>query len=349
MYNGTGGFRHRFFWLILLGFLASGCTILPETVTPTSIAFTPISAPTQNTTKAQTRPFWELTVTPDPGRATAVSAMAQTALATAVLPTPTPGEELTAYLPRLSELPQCRTLDYTVALTSARASCALDPRGSLSITIQTSPTPYAPKSLTLPAAYQPVRFETIGDASIAGTNAAGDAMYVAFIRLQTRVTLTYNTPGQTANPLTVREIARLLEAKTPESSPPPLALRFPAEPRLEKKSAYFSAVHFSLISKGQYRFSQDFKQGDQVCVYVAPLQRDHSQLWTIVLVDLQTEQVVKKMVRGMYAQNLCGGLEPDYPKDTYRAGDQYEVRIAVNNEWVVTYPFETVRPSQSAP
>lgn len=349
MHKGTGGFLRRLSLLIVLGLLASGCGITPETVNITPVAFTPISAPTQNTAKAQSRPFWELTTTPDPSRATAISAMAQTAQATEVLPTPAPGQELTAYLPRLADLPQCRNLDYVVTLTSARASCSLEPRGSLSITLTASPAPYAPKSLTLPAAYKPVQFDTIGDASIAGVNATGDAMMVAFIKLQLRVTLTYSTPNQAVDSVTVRSVARLLEAKTPESSQPPLALSFTENQNLENKGLYFSAIHFSLINNGQYRFTSNYQEGDRVCVYAAPRQRDYGLLWTIVLYDLQTEQVVKKMLRGMYAQNLCGGLEPDYPKDTYKPGDRYEVRIAVNDEWIATYPLVTSNPSRSAP
>jgi len=346
MRNCPCNFIYRLFLMFLFGILVSGCAIAPEAPTFTPIAFTPIAASTQ--TQTPSRPFWELDSTRDPNRGTAVSALLQTT-APLVTPTPLPGQELIAYLPRPADLPECQAINYVVALTSAQAACSLIPRGSLSISIISSPAPYAAKSLALPAAYQPVQFETLGQASIAGVNEQGDAMTVAFITRQVRVSLTYNTPKQEVNPTTVLLIARKIEEKVPASSPPPLALSFPENRQLEKKATYFSTINFSLITDGQYRYSSDFKQGDRVCVYAAPVRRAYDQLWTIVLYDLQKEQVLKKMVRGMYAQSVCGGLEPDYTKDSYKAGDRYEIRIAVNYEWIATLPFETSNPSQSSP
>lgn len=325
--------------------LVSGCSIAPQTPAFTPIAFTPVTASSQ--TPTQSRPFWELPVTPNPTRPITESDLAKT-LYPESTPTPIPGEELTAYLPGLADLPQCQSINYSVALNSAQATCALQPRGSLSISILSSPTPYAPKSLTLPAAYQPIQFDTLGYASIAGVNQQGDALMVAFITSRIRVTLTYSTPKQAVDQRTVLAVARKVAEKVPESSPPPLALSFPDNQHLENRELYFSAIHFSLYGDGQYRYTSDYKQGDQVCAYVAPSRRAYDQFWTIVLYDLQKEQVLKKMVRGMYPQNLCG-LSPDYPKDTYQAGDVYEVRIAVNDEWVATFPFTTSNPSKSAP
>ncbi len=346
MRNCPCNFIYRLLLMFLFGIVVSGWAIAPEAPTFTPIAFTPIAASTQ--TQTPSRPFWELDSTRDPNRGTAVSALLQTT-APLVTPTPLPGQELIAYLPRPADLPECQAINYVVALTSAQAACSLIPRGSLSISIISSPAPYAAKSLALPAAYQPVQFETLGQASIAGVNEQGDAMTVAFITRQVRVSLTYNTPKQEVNPTTVLLIARKIEEKVPASSPPPLALSFPENRQLEKKATYFSTINFSLITDGQYRYSSDFKQGDRVCVYAAPVRRAYDQLWTIVLYDLQKEQVLKKMVRGMYAQSVCGGLEPDYTKDSYKAGDRYEIRIAVNDEWIATFPFETSNPSQSSP
>lgn len=341
MQNRTGGFRHRLFFWTVLGFLVSGCTLVPEPVTVTPIAFTPVNVPTQDAAQGPSKPFWELTTTPDPYRATAVVELAQTAFPDAAVPTQEPGEELSVYLPILEELPQCLSLDYVVQLTSARAVCSLIPQGSLSITVFAADKAYAESSLSLPTGYKEVAHDPIGQASIAGTSERGDTVTITLFKKQMRVFLSYTTPRMPVDPLQVLAIARRMERKLPESSPPPLALSFPEEPRLEKKADYFSAIQVSLITNGRYHFSSEFNKGDRICVYVAPLRTDYDQLWTIVLYDLQTEQVVKKMLRGMYAQNVCSGLEPDYPQGTYKAGDRYELRIAVKDEWIATFPLET--------
>lgn len=341
MRNCTGNFLRRLLLLSFLGALVSGCAIVPEPVTVTPIAFTPVFVPTSDPIQGHSKPFWELTATPDPNRATAVSELVQTALPLEELATADPGQELIAYLPRLTDLPQCQSLDYVIQTTNARAVCNIIPQGSISVTIMASPTPYTANSLSLPTAYQAVDHDTIGQASVAGTSERGDGVTVLFIKKQIKVFLSYSTPNQVADPETVLKIARLVERNVPESSPPPLTLSFPDNQQLERKAAYFSAIQLSLITNGRYHFSSDFKQGDQICVYIAPLKTAYDELWTIVLYDLQKNQVVKKMMRGMYAQNVCSGLEPEYPKDSYKTGDQYEIRIAVNEEWVATFPLVT--------
>ena len=324
-----------------MGFLVSGCAIVPEPVTVTPIAFTPVIVPTQDPIQIESKPFWELTATPDPYRATAVIELALTAFPGETLPTANPGEELVVYLPRLSDLPQCQSLDYVVALTSARAVCNIIPQGNISITVFAADKVYAESSLSLPTGYTAVEHNPIGQASIVGTSERGDAVTVTFIKKQMRVFLSYSTPKLPVDPLKVIDIARRIERGLPESSPPPLALSFPEEPKLDKRADYFSAVQVSLITNGRYHFSSEFNKGDRICVYVAPLRTDYDQLWTIVLYDVQQEQVVKKMLRGMYAQNVCSGLEPEYAKDSYQAGDQFELRIAVKDEWIHTFPLVT--------
>ncbi len=336
MRNCAGNFIVPIFFFLIMSSTASGCS---PSATPAPIAFTPIatSSPTQIST---TRPFWERTSTPDPFRATEITAI-ETVISAEESATAIPGKELYEYLPRLADLSQCQSLDYTVQLTSAQAVCRIIPQGSISMRISAAARPYAESVLSLPAGYTAVETPPIGQASVVGQSAGGDVITISFIKGSIFVQVSYDTPKRAINPDNVISIARRIERGVPDSSSPPLALSFPQAPQLEKRESYFSEIHFSLITNGRYRFSSDFQQGDRICVYVAPKQTAYQKLWTIVLYDLQTEKVAKKMLRGMYAQNICSGLEPDYSADSYRAGDRYEVRIAANDEWVATFPIVT--------
>jgi hypothetical protein len=60
---------------------------------------------------------------------------------------------------------------------------------------------------------------------------------------------------------------------------------------------------------------------------------------TAGLYDFQKKEIVDKVSFEMYSQTSCGSLGLKY--GTFKVGDQYEYRIAVGEDLVAVFPFET--------
>jgi hypothetical protein len=255
-------------------------------------------------------------------------------------PTPVPGPEVTTYLPNQSDLPQCIHLQYLVRLNNATVSCTLAGKASFSISIAVANSSFKTSSLALPSLNDAVDFPTFGDGSIAGKTKAGDKVTAIFVKHKTKVTIVYYTPRTKININDVINLAQMMESKDPGDVNPPLSLAFTANQNLALAKQLFSQLNFWILTNGAYQQTNNFAEGSTVCMVIYP-HKTTRDTWSAYLYDKQEDAVVNILVGEIYYQKACGGLTPTYSTGTYKAGDAYEIRLVVGNDWVATFPFVT--------
>jgi hypothetical protein len=255
-------------------------------------------------------------------------------------PTGVPGPELTTYLPAAADLPQCRSLLYTIQLSSASITCTLKTWGTVSISFTVAGSPYKTTSLKVADPYRQIDFPTFGDGSIAGKTAIGDKVIATFIKNKTRISIIYSAPKSLVNIEDVVQIAQIMSDKDPGDVNPPLGLEFSGTQNPDLVRQSFSQVNFWVRSNGFYRQTPDFPINSIVCLVVVPTKTTRDN-WSAYLYDQQKNMVVSKVTGEMVEQKVCSGLAPVYAKDQFKAGDQYEIRLVVGQDWVATFELVT--------
>jgi hypothetical protein len=256
-------------------------------------------------------------------------------------PTPVPGPELTTYLPNQSDLPQCRHVQYLVRLASATFSCTLATNASFTISIAVAATPYQASSLALPNQFGAVDFPNFGDGSIAGETTAGNRATAIFVKNKTKVTIAYySTPRIPVKIDDVINLAKMVDSKDPGDVNPPLSFAFTANQNLALAKPDFYQLNFWVLHNGMYQQTNDFAQGSTICMVMYPTKTTRD-LWSAYLYDKQHDSIVDIIVGEMYYQKICSGLTPTYSTGKFKAGDAYEIRLVLGNDWVATFPFVT--------
>ena len=251
-----------------------------------------------------------------------------------------PWPELSAYLPLPGDAPQCSRMSYQVNLSSASMSCSLWAGGSSSISIEVSGRAYDDRALQLSSSLAPIDLPLVGQGSAAGVSPNGNSITALFYKHTAKVTVVYNSNKQ-AQINNVLPFLTWMDKKVPDELKAPRTYRFPDTENLALSSQYFSGVRFEVLNQGISSDAAEFPQGSSICLYVAPKTGDYQQLWSVVLYDVKKDQVLKKYMYEMYTQKLCGNLDPSYSAGQFVAGDSYQIRIAVGEDWVVTIPFTT--------
>jgi hypothetical protein len=292
---------------------------MPSPTVTSTMTISPTKAPTSTATPTSTKTL-SPTKTPVP---TAVS-----------------GPEVTTYLPNQSDLPQCSHLQYLVRLNNATVTCTLKTYGSFTISIVVATSPYKASTLVLPNLYDAVDFPTFGDGSIAGKNKAGDRATAIFVKGKTRVTIAYSTPKTQIKIDEVINLAQIMDSKDPGDVNPPLSLAFTANQNLDLAKQYLSQLNFWAIRNGVYQHTNDFMEGSTICMVILPMKTTRDK-WSAYLYDKQRDSIVSIVVGEMYYQRVSSGLTPTYSTGKFKAGDAYEIRLVVGNDWVATFPFVT--------
>ena len=326
-----------FILLIILLFILESCSQKTQTpVGKTPIAEITLTTPSPTITSTTTNtPTETLTLTAAP---TATKTLIPTKTPS---PTPVPGPEVTIYLPNQSDLPQCNHVQYVVRLKNASLTCTLKTYGTFTISIIVATSPYKASSLVLPSLYTAVDFPTFGDGSIAGKTKAGDRATAIFIKGKTIVTIIYFTSRIQIKLDEVINLAKLIDNKDPGDANPPLSLAFTANQNLDLAKQLFSSLNFWVIHNGIYQQTNDFAEGSTICMVIYPMKTTHD-LWSAYLYDKQKNSVVNIVSGEMYYQKVTSPyLIPSYPAGKFKAGDDYEIRLVVGNDWVATFPFVT--------
>lgn len=333
-------FGYRLICLVFLLNVLSACAPA-QPVTIVYHTLTPVNDLTPSPTPTKYKPVWDV-LTKTPGALLPTRTPYPTRTPAPPTATPIPNPQLDTYMPGMADLPMCLSLSYNIGINSASLNCGLKTYGSFSISLNPSSALYNKDALLIPANYFAVEVPVIGTASSAGKNDTEDNLILQFYKKRVKVTINYSTPRIPVKVDDVVAIAQIMEQKIPEVINLPTSLTFPDTPHLENVKNYFTEIKLLIYSKSTFFSSPEYPRNAQVCVYVAPAKTEREKFWTVVFYNQQTEKIERKMMYGMVANRICGGLEPSYtPKNPFTAGDQYEVRIAVNDEWVATFPYVT--------
>lgn len=132
--------------------------------------------------------------------------------------------------------------------------------------------------------------------------------------------------------------AKKVNALLPEIISPPTALSFPEKLAKDKLSDYFKTL---IVSVGPSRVQgSEITLNDPVCLTEYAQKPNPREFYQVALVDMQTNSILKKFIYQMRYKIHCG-VKPPISASQYRAGDEYEIRVAVGDDLVAIFPLVT--------
>ncbi len=300
--------------LLALSLLVSGCgpgQVFGPTITPTVTA-TSTSTPT---------------LTPVPPTPTFTST-----------PTPIPGPEPIVYLPTVADLPQCKWIEYSVGMTSARLLCNLPGNINLSATVTASDKLLTEADLIIHNPVVTLTVPTIGQAAIAAeVEEGGKEIQLFFYKGNAMIRISNFNPNGKANLDDVVTLAQQVERLLPDQIVPPATLPFPDVLDEEAFKNYFHAISITVFDFASQRFddiSEGYTEGRLICFQDYPKKASREQ-FMIGLYNVQTQKIETKAYYEMLGYRHCSAVLRNI-----KVGDKYEYWIAVGDTLVAVYPFE---------
>jgi hypothetical protein len=247
---------------------------------------------------------------------------------------------LITYLPPVIDaLDKCSTFEYNQTIISASLTCSISGVGSLAIAITAKNKPVALKDIQTLTGYDPIPAPAVGQGSQAFQSDNRKTTSILFFKGNALVRITYS--GSYGYPPLDKVIdeAKKVEALLPELTAPPSALSFPDKLAKEKLNDYFQTL---VVSVGPSRVQgSEITLNDQVCLTEYALKPNPREFYQAALVNMQTNTVIKKVIYQMRYKIHCGGLKPSISSKEYKAGDKYEIRVAVGDTLVAVFPLVT--------
>lgn len=320
---------------LIVGFIIA-CLLLTSCV-PATIP-TPTFIPTVQPTDTQQSP----TETPFPTDTLIPPAPTKTPTPPPPTATPTliPGAELITYLPAGKDWPEnCTTMTFSETLTTATGSCTLSRIFALSITLTANAKPLTLDNLKPLDNMDPFDTPVFGE----GTKAfkAKDEQDIVLLFFK-GVILVRVEMRNSRRPVPLDQVlatARQVDALIPANPVPPAALAFPDKLQKDQLKTYFNELY---VSVGPLNIQNtEIKKGEQVCLNENSVNPNWRSFYQAALVNLQTNQIEKKAIFQMLYSRNCSVLRPVIPSKQFKAGDRYEIRVAVGDNLIAVFPLVT--------
>jgi hypothetical protein len=322
-------------YMLLVGFIIA-CLLLTScapaiTPTPTSI---PSTQPTGTKQPPTETPFsTDTLIAPTPTKTPTPQPPTPT-------PTLTPGAELITYLPAGKDWPEnCAVTEFFETLTTAYGYCTLTRTFTLSINLSANGKPLTLDDLKPVQDMDPIDTPIFGQGTKAFKADDGLDIILQFFKGVILVKVELRSSKTQVSLDQVLATARQVEALIPANPVPPAALAFPDKLQKDKLKTYFNELY---VTVGSPRIQNtEINKGDQVCLSENSVNPEWRSFYQAALVNLQTNQVEKKVVYQMRYTIHCSWLRPTISSKDYKAGDKYEIRVAVGDNLVAVFPLVT--------
>jgi hypothetical protein len=256
-------------------------------------------------------------------------------------PTLIPGPELITYLPKITDIPQCSWVEYSVDLDSSWLWCSLPGNINFNVSISTQEKPYTQSDLNSYTPVPTVTLPTIGQGAVlSDVSNNGKDIFLVFYKGNTMVQVENSNPNGKANVDSVVKLAQQVDKLIPDQIVPPLVLSFPDQLNQDVFRKYFYRLDISIVSNGSMKKQADYTENSSICIDSSPMAISHD-LYTVGLYDAQKQAIVSKDYYEMLNRTNCGTTGPRYGRGEYKVGDKYEIRVAVGDTLVDVFPFET--------
>ncbi len=242
-------------------------------------------------------------------------------------------------MPQVANIPECKSVNYLVSLEWAWIYCSLPNYAVLNANLIVQKNPLTQSDLSI---YQPVAtitVPTIGQGSMAAELANGKKdILLVFYKGNTLIRIenaTYNPDGIShVNIENVVTLAQQLDKLIPNQIVPPLALSFPDQLNKAAFNTYFSGIDINI--RNYQTFEKQAFFCEKCLVYFKAYPKVVSNdLYMVGVYDLQKKIIIFKYYFEMNGNDQNFGMPTDL-----KAGDKFEVRIAVGDTLVYVFPFE---------
>jgi len=239
-----------------------------------------------------------------------------------------------------ADLPQCKWIEYFVRLTNASLWCNLPGNINLSAGMNVQEGFFTQADLSI---YKPIATLTvpiIGQGALAAEVGEGSKdIQLVFYKGNTMIRIDNYNPTGKANLDIVVALAQQVEKLIPDQIVPPSMLSFPDNLNEETFQKYFNAIDFKIMDGTSGQISEGYTENSMICIQDYPRNKNQER-FVVGLYNVQTQMFESKTYYETIGLRHCGG-GPSYPQGEFKAGDKYELWIAVEDTLVAVYPFET--------
>lgn len=149
----------------------------------------------------------------------------------------------------------------------------------------------------------------------------------------------YFSPNGTAGADAAIAFAQQMEKLLPDQIVPPSVLSFPDELNDRALTNYFKSITFEIRDSASNQITEAYTDNSEICIQVFP-KNSGRELYMIGLYNVQTQTIEFKEYALMQSIHSCGvGMNYFYNAEL-KAGDKFEIRIAVDDTLVAVFPFE---------